>query len=178
MKLLQSLLCLALVTPALTAQEVKFGLQGTAALPQGDLKTDLDNQVGLGLGAHALFTLQGPHAILGRLDYVRYDRSEGNTDFTFSELRIGADYNYYFSGKVNEGLYITGGLGYASGKGEVSNPSGSYSDSEGAIYLGAGAGWMFHPNMGVEAKYNSVSYDFGGESYSAPAIHLTFIVRF
>jgi hypothetical protein len=206
MKFAVILSSLALITSAAQAQDIKLGAQITVSKPQGDLDTLMDGRAGLGIGAHLFIDLDHGHALVPRVDYVAYER---NTDYSYgynasydeyvditkikAELfSIGVDYNYFFSGRANKGLYVAAGVAYVSGKltvdGDVydnsaySNYSESASDSETKTALGysVGGGFMFNPHMGVEVKYHNVSFDTGlyGYNLDAPSVNASFIYRF
>lgn len=61
----------------LSAQDIRFGLQGSVAFPTSDLgdKGLLDKSLSYGLGAHVLVGLAGGHAIVPRLDYTHFEKS-------------------------------------------------------------------------------------------------------
>ena len=165
---------------AVKAQDPRWGLQLTVAKPSGDAGDSkrFDGKIGYGLGANCLIGLGGGHAIVPRLDYIMYKRSEGNVELKANVVSLGADYNYYMSGKANEGFYVAAGLGYSSAKWEITNPGSSYSESKGALYLQGGAGYMFTPNMGAAVTYQSVKYAFDAGDVTAPNIQASFIFRF
>jgi opacity protein-like surface antigen len=179
------------------AQDVNFGAQVILSQPQGDLgDSDLmDGKMGFGLGFHALVDLKGGHAIVPRLDYVTYKRSEAvlgvDFDYKANILTLGADYNYYINGKANEGFYVLAGLGFASGKFEMTNSFMSalnVSSSKSTLYFQVGAGYMFTPNVGAELRYQSAQFsdvdvNVGGYTVavgdlSAPSIQASVMFRF
>ena len=182
---------LATFTGVAQAQDFKFGGQVTLSKPQGDIgKTDaLDGKLGYGLGLHGMLDLKGGHAIVPRLDYTMYKKSdwqgEAGLEFKVNDLKIGADYNYYISGKASEGFYVLGGLGYSSFKWEASMGPASINETKGALYLAVGAGYMFTQHVGAElrythAKYTGVGSSLGvpGEDQTGPAINASFLFRF
>ena len=147
----------------------------------------------MGIGGHALYDLKNGHAVLGRVDYTWFKRDEtvGGSDLNikFKKLDIGADYNYYLSGKRNEGLYALAGLGLSSGKYEGSLGSQNIDKKKSALYLAIGGGYFFTKNFGAELRYVHVKYngidlsqDLSGGltdvSLSAPTLNLTFVARY
>ncbi len=166
------------------AQDYKFGGQIHISKPQGDLDTILDGKVGYGLGAHMLLDLKQGHAIVPRLDYLMFKRSEvvpgfGSVEVKPSLLSLGADYNYYVSGKTNSGFYLTAGLAYVRGKIEATVPGlGTDSETKSTVGLGLGMGYMFTPNLGAELKYNHAKFTFEGDDLSSPTINASFVFRF
>jgi len=183
---------------AARAEDAKIGFQLTLTSPKGDMGDQLDNKIGYGLGVHGLFDLGSGNAIVPRLDYVTYKRSgtSGGAltwDVKDTILSIGADYNYFVGGKTNQGFYLAGGLGLASGKFETTvsmlGASSTVSVTKGSLYLQAGVGYQFTPNMGAELRYQSLKFSdveanvdglgtAGSADISAPSIQASFTVRF
>jgi hypothetical protein len=165
-----------------SAQDIRFGLQGTVAFPTSDLgdKGLLDKSLGYGLGAHALVGFSGGHALVPRLDYTYFEKSAPTRKV--QTLQLGADYNYFFSQKVNEGLYVGGGLGLGLAKFEVELPGASADDTPKTGYGSVFAGCMFTPHMGAELRYTYAKYKpelFGAKpEVTAPTVQGSFIYRF
>ncbi len=155
----------------LSAQDFRFGGQATLALPQGDLDDLMDGKVGYGLGAHLFIGLRDGHALVPRIDYTLFKRSEGSMDIELTALNLGADYNWFASGKAGEGFYALAGVAFSSGRLEV---TGFGSDSEGSLAASVGAGFMFNRNLGAELRYTHAKYD----DMKAPAIQGSFLFRF
>jgi len=169
------------------AQDFKVGAQVTLSKPIGDMgnSDNLDGKFGYGLGLHGVWDLKGGHAIVPRIDYTMYKRSIDSADLKVNDLKIGADYNYYISGKVSEGFYVLGGLGYSSAKWEVSMGPVSVSETKGALHLALGAGYMFTQNVGAElryahTKYSDVGADMGfpGQDLTGPSLSASVLFRF
>jgi len=177
-RLLLVLAGLALVRCGLQAQELKFGLHASVALPLGDIaKAEfLDDEPGFGVGAHLLIALPAGHAIVPRLDYATFKKSDPTRKVQM--LQIGADYNYFISGQANRGFYLGGGAGYGLAKFE----DDSADDTPGNYYLSASAGWMFTPNLGAELRYSWAEYkpEFRGykPEVASPMVQASFIYRF
>lgn len=173
---------LLLAAGPLSAQDVRFGLQGTLSLPTSDLgdKGLLDNALGYGLGAHAVIGFSGGHAIVPRLDYTYYEKSSPTRKV--QTLHLGADYNYYFSQKVNQGAYVGAGVGFGLAKFEVDRPGGSDDDTPNNAYGALSVGYMFTSSMGAELRYTFTKYKpelFGAKlDVTSPAINASFIYRF
>jgi hypothetical protein len=183
---------LALIGIPLAAQAMTttYGGQVTLSLPAGPLSsTDwLDGKVGGGVGLHALIGFEGGHAIVPRLDYTYFKKSEDGVDRKVQMYQLGADYNYFLSKQVNSGPYVGGGLGVATTKFELTGFGESKSDTPTTVYGAASAGWMFTPHLGAELRYTWSRYkpdvtDFSPRGYTgkptvdAPTLNASLIVR-
>lgn len=181
-QLLLAIAGLTLAHGSLQAQDLFFGLQGTVALPTSDLSKEqvLDNAPGYGIGAHMMIGFQGGHAVIPRLDYTYFEKTSPTRKVQM--LQIGADYNYFFSGHINNGCYIGGGAGFGMAKFEMRTASLSDEDTPNTGYASASAGYMFTPKMGAELRYVWAKYKpeiFGGKpEITSPTINATFIYRF
>lgn len=182
---------LALSGASLSAQEYSFGGQVSAAIPAGPLSSKdwLDGKPGAGVGAHMVIGLQGGHAIVPRIDYTYFKKSVSGVDRKVQMFQIGADYNYFLRGKVNDGPYVGAGLGFGSAKFELTGLGYSSSDTPTSAYGAVSGGWMFTKNMGAELRYTWSRYkpevaDFAPRGYTgkptvdSPAINASFIFRF
>ena len=187
-----AVVALALPGTAISAQDLRFGGQITIAKPQSDFDTAMDGKLGYGLGVHAFLPFSNGHALVPRIDYLQCKRS-GHAEFAATSidwenkwtlLTVGADYNYFVSGKANHGFYLLGGLGYLSWKASVTatvigaDPVAPESFSTGTIYLDAGVGYAFTPNLGAELKYNHAKITVDGEEGKIPSIQASFVFRF
>jgi len=181
---------LVLASWPLAAQELHYGGQVTASLPAGPLSSKdwLDGQVGGGVGVHMLIGFPNGHAIVPRFDYTYFKKSEDGVDRKAQMYQVGADYNYYFSRRVNEGPYVGGGVGFGVTKFELTGFGYSSSDTPNTAYVAASAGWMFTPHLGAELRYEWSKYKpdvtgFAPRGYTgkpdvdAPTINASFIVR-
>ena len=168
-----AMLAIACVAQA-QAQDAKFGIQMTLSKPEGDLEATMDNKPGIGFGAHVLIDLRHGHAVVPRFDYTRFTREIDHAHNNISTMSLGADYNYYINARVNEGLYLTGGLAFNNIKAERK----SISETTNTVAFSVGAGYMFTRNIGAELKYNNATYSYDGTDYSAPSINATFMYRF
>jgi hypothetical protein len=182
---------LALSGGSLSAQECNFGGQVSAAIPAGPLSSKdwVDGKPGAGIGVQAIIGFQGGHAIVPRFDYTYFKKSEAGVDRKVQMFQFGADYNYFLSGKVNDGPYVGAGLGFGSAKFELSGLGSSASDTPTSPYTAVSGGWMFTKNMGAELRYTWSRYkpevaEFAPRGYiskptvDAPAISASFIFRF
>ena len=182
---------LALSAGSLSAQEINFGGQVSAAIPAGPLSSKdwVDGKPGAGIGAHAIIGFQGGHAIVPRFDYTYFKKSEAGVDRKVQMYQFGADYNYFLGGKVNDGPYVGAGLGFGLAKFELSGLGSSASDTPTSAYGAMSGGWMFTKNMGAELRYTWSRYkpavsEFTPRGYTgkptveAPAISASFIFRF
>ena len=173
---------LLLVAGPLAAQEVQFGLQGTVALPTGDLgdRTYLDQALGYGFGAHAALGFANGHAVVPRLDYTHFVKSSPTRKVQM--LQLGADHTWFPSGKVNQGAYLGAGLGFGLAKFEVDLPGAGADDTPNTAYGAVSAGYMFTPHMGAELRYTHAKYKperFGAKpEVTSPAVHASFVYRF
>lgn len=193
---------MAIATASGIAQDTKAGFQITISNPQGDLADLVDNNPGLGIGGHLFVDLKDGHALVPRIDYTSYSKSlnalylgyDSSYDYyatkvKVSTLSLGVDYNYFLSGRANRGLYVAAGVAYVHGKVTVDADaydsygyagSGSDSESKSALGYSFGGGYMFNPNVGLEVKYNHVSFDTGvyGYNFDAPSLNASFVCRF
>lgn len=182
---------LVLSGSSLSAQEYSFGGQVSAAIPAGPLSSKdwVDGKPGAGIGAHMVIGFQGGHAIVPRIDYTYFKKSEGGIDRKVQMVQLGADYNYFLRGKVNEGPYLGAGLGFGSAKFELTGLGHSSSDTPNSVYSSVEGGWMFTKNFGAELRYTWSRYkpevaDFSPRGYTgkptvdAPTINVSFIFRY
>jgi hypothetical protein len=181
----------ALSGMALSAQEINYGGQISAALPAGPLSSKewQDGQFGGGGGVHMVIGFQGGHAIVPRFDYTYFKKSESGVDRKVQMYQIGADYNYFLSGKVNEGPYLGAGAGFGSAKFELTGYGYAASDTPNTAYGAVAGGWMFTKNMGTELRYTWSRYKpelnnfaprgyMGKQTVDSPTINASFIFRF
>ncbi len=182
---------LALSGVSLSAQQYSFGGQVSAAIPTGPLasKDWQDGKLGAGVGLHVVIDLQGGHALVPRLDYSRFKKSESGVDRKVQTYQFGVDYNYFLSGKVNQGPYFGAGIGFAHAKFELTGLGDSSSDTASEAYGALEGGWMFTRNLGAELRYTYSPYkpemaDFAPRGYTgkptvnAPGLSASFIFRF
>lgn len=173
---------LALVGTGLSAQELRYGLQATVALPTGDIakKDVLDDSLGYGLGAHMVIGFKGGHAIVPRVDYTHFEK--GSPTRKLDMFQVGADYNYYFSKVVNQGFYVGAGAGFGMTRFDLKAGALSDKDTPNTAYGAVSAGCMFTSHMGAEVRYTYAKYKpevFGAKpELSSPAVAASFVYRF
>lgn len=173
---------LLLAGGALQAQSTHFGLQGTLAYPTSDLgaKDLLDDSLGYGLGAHLVIGFAGGHAIVPRVDYAYFEKS--NPTRKVEVWQVGADYDYFLSGQVNQGAYVGAGLGLGLARFEVNAPGMSDNDTPNTTYGSVSAGYLFTPHLGAEIRYVYAKYKpelfWVKEDITAPTVNASFIYRF
>lgn len=171
---------LALVTllaagAGLSAQDARFGLQGTLAFPQGDLKDGVDSKMGYGLGVHGTFAFD-QHAIRPRLDYTLYSKRDLFPGFTtqVSSLNYGVDYLYFTQAK-DQGLYLIGGASAVRWNIKAEGFGMSESENTTKLGLSAGVGYQWNKTFGTELRYQTSSID---QETTANNMFLSATVRF
>lgn len=179
------------------AQDVYFGAHIGVTKLMGDMAKEeyLGSKTTFGIGLHDQIHLQEGHAIVPRVDYVKYSRSNWarieNLDLKATVLQYGVDYNYYFDGKVETGLYLLGGIGLSYLKWEGTYQSANYSATKNTPYIALGGGYSFTRNLGAELRYVHVSYsglsgatktlgDWLSKTYSlsGPSLQVALIAQF
>ena len=145
------ILALALASCPLSAQETSFGGQLTVSLPAGELgsRNWLQHRVGAGAGLHALVGLEDGYALVPRLDYTSYEKKPVKVQ-TF---QLGADLDYFFSARVNEGPYLGGGLLFSAARFDLTGDAGSAQGTPKAPGAAFIAGWMFTHHFGAEWRW-------------------------
>jgi hypothetical protein len=162
--------------PLQAADKVKFGAAATLALPTSDLKTDTNDKVGYGAAFQVTFDLGKGHALRPRADVMVYDvkerRVSGTDSREYTELvsyGLGADYLYYFGGRMDHGFYALAGLGVQHWNVAITSHDGdgdrmknyTYDSSRRKTTLGAalGLGCQVNTWFGLEARYTTASYE-------------------
>lgn len=165
----------------LQAQDFAFGGQVTYAKPQGDIGGSdwLDGKAAVGGGLNLLLGWQGGHALVPRIDFVAFKRTESIGELKVETVKLGADYQFYFQGKAGEGPYVSGGLGFTETKFVFTLQGfGSDDTKKNSAYFGLGFGWMFNRHVGLELKYDHTSISESGTNYTFPTINLSLVGRF
>jgi hypothetical protein len=166
-------LVLAVPLAAQVTSRPTFGFAVQGNLPFGDLKTDTDKTLGVGLSFLAQWDLPRGHALRPRLDLNAFNVSTyepSHSDYResrdLSAVGAGVDYLYYLDGKPR-GLYVTAGLGvtrwdltYSTSDRIGSGFSSSYDSSKvtTSLNLAAGLGWQFTRVIGLEARLVQAPY--------------------
>jgi len=172
---------LALSTVVGYAQSPKAGFQVTLSSPQGDLADLVNDQTGFGIGGHLFFDLKGGHALVPRIDYTTYSNDYYDGEAKAKMFSVGLDYNYFLERRANRGLYVAVGAAVTRGKFEwidAYSAAADYSYSDTALGFSFGGGYRFNPNIGVEVKYNTVSFSNYGTSLETPSLNASLVCRF
>jgi len=130
---------------ALSAQEVRFGVQGALSLPAGDLSDNAGG--GLQVGGHARWAFNGGHGIMARADATFFGQKYG---VDVSDLAFGGDYTYHFE-RRQRGLYVLAGLSQQNYRTSFQG----YSQSDSSLGLDLGAGYDLDRHLGLQARYTS-----------------------
>jgi hypothetical protein len=143
-----------LVGTAGFAQSADFGIQVGGAIPTGDIAKPVDHAWGLTGGLQARMGFSGGHAIVPRADYAQFSGTVDGIKCKESVFTLGVDYNYYFSRRIGDGLYVGGGLGYLQKKETytapaaiVLDPSADRTKDRAFMSLDFGAGLNKHMNL-------------------------------
>lgn len=169
---------LMICAPAAQAQEVAFGAKATVSVPLGGEgnKQFLDHKVGAGVGVAASIPVSKAGALVPRIDYTMY-KNEDYRDAKAQVLKVGFDYDYYFSGKANKGLYA--GVGVGEGATEFQQ-AGRVKSNQNDGYYAAQVGSMFTKHLGAELRYTYTEYKTRSFRYEvdAPSLDASFIYCF
>lgn len=139
---------------ALSAQDVRFGLQAQVGVPMGDLKDAVDSKAGLGLGAHLTWDFKPQMQLRGRVDYMAFPNvTVDNVDSKVSNFSFGADYLYFIEG--SKGVYLTGGLSLNRWEVDL----GPFNASTTRTGVALGAGFAFNEHVSAEARFVMSSFN-------------------
>ncbi len=147
---------------ALSAQEVRFGVQGALSLPTSDLSDNAD--AGVQVGAHARWDFTGGHGVMARTDLTFYGQNQG---VNVNGLAFAADYTYHFE-RRQRGLYALAGLNEQN----YHTSFQGYSRNDSGLGFDIGAGYDLDRHMGLQARYTSNS--FSDMTYSALNLGVTY----
>jgi hypothetical protein len=125
---------------------------------------------GFGVGFQSAVPLGRGQAIVPRLDYLHATdsgtvaTSAGDVDVSAKAdvISLGADYDYFPGGRVDQGFYLLGGVGVAwagldvSGSGQAG--AGSTTNHQVVPYPEAGVGYEFTANLGLELLYQALFF--------------------
>jgi opacity protein-like surface antigen len=171
-----ALAAIAVAGVSLSAQDVRFGIQGQVNIPTGDLKKAVDSKLGFGLGGHSTIDFSSGHVLRPRLDYNFYPEAKvSGIKNNVSNLSLGADYMYFIEGKPSEGFYVTGGLAAVRWNQEVEVLGVKDKINTTKLGIAAGAGYQFNPTVGVEVRYTTSSVN---KDSDANAIQIGATIRF
>ena len=168
---------LALVAAPAFAQGFHWGLSAGITNPQGDVKDAGFDKIGLTLGLNVGVEFQGGHVLRPRLDIARAS-NKYDSNFTLNTTFLGADYNYFVSGKAADGFYLIAGLGFSNTKLEYDFGGGTASDNKSALGLALGMGYQFTPLVGADLRYTTTKPDFYGQTISNNAMNVSVTFRF
>lgn len=162
------LAALVLLAPALAlrAEAPRYGLQGLANIPLGDLKTYVDSKPGPGFGIHGTFDLNDGHMLRPRMDYSVFPEASFTTvKQNASALSLGGDYLYFIAGKP-EGLYLTAGVSAVRWSFEHKDASIDITTRTTKAGLAAGVGYQWSATLGTEVRWlhSSVSSTFKADA--------------
>jgi hypothetical protein len=147
---------------ALSAQDVRLGVQGGVSLPAGDLSSNAT--LGLQLGGHARFEFREGHGIMGRVDLTFYGQ---NSDTNVTDLAVAADYTYHVE-RRQQGLYVLAGLSQQN----FHTGFPDYSRNDNGLGIDLGVGYDLDRHLGMQARYTTNS--FSGLTYSALNVGVTY----
>jgi hypothetical protein len=147
---------------SLSAQEVRFGVQGALSLPANDLADNAD--AGLQLGGHARWDFGRGHGVMARADATFFGQNDG---VTVNDLAIAADYTYHFE-RRQRGLYVLAGLSEQNYRTSYQG----YSQNNSGLGFDIGAGYDLDRHVGLQARYTTNSFDFA--TYSALNLGVTY----
>jgi hypothetical protein len=158
----KSIMILCLGTLALSAQDVRFGVQGALSLPTSDLS---DNAyLGLQAGGHARLDLHEGHGLIGRGDLTFFSQNNG---VSVTDLALAADYSFHFY-RRQLGPYVLAGLSLQNYRtsfvGTNANDSG--------LGVDLGAGYDLDRHLGFQARYTTNS--FSNYNYAALNLGVTY----
>lgn len=146
------------------AEEPRFGAQvHLSSAVSGQLKDQVDRQLGVGGGIHMTIPLGGPHVIRPRIDYSMFPEATRNAPLDrlktkVSFLNAGADYLYTLHGRA-EGFYLIGGIFLSHSRRELA--SSAFGDQGTATSNKPGAalglGFSLNRSFGAELRFLSSS---------------------
>ncbi|MDR3683168.1 MAG: outer membrane beta-barrel protein [Geothrix sp.] len=148
-----STLALLSATVLLQAEPPRYGVQALVNVPLGDLKTYVDSNPGIGVGAQVTFDLGSGHMLRPRLDYSFYQQATfASIKQNVSYLSLGGDYLYFLAGKP-EGLYLTAGLAAMRWSFQHQEPGIDLTSNTTKVGLAAGVGYQWDYNIGTEVRW-------------------------
>ncbi len=163
--------------PTLSAQGVRWGVNGGLLMPLGDYNT-LDKP-GWIVGGGATYWLTG--GMLGVRGDVSYGQTTHDGGFTGNTKIAGGMASVVYAlapSTASARPFVTGGLGVYNVKFEFTGP-GASSASETKVGFGAGAGVAFKVGTGgmrvvVATRFTSVSTSGSSTSFLPISVGLTF----
>jgi Outer membrane protein beta-barrel domain len=147
---------------ALSAQDVRLGVQGALSFPTNDLSDNAST--GLQLGGHARWDFRGGHGLMARADLTFYGQSNS---ISVNTIAVGADYTYHFQ-QSQRGPYLLAGLSQQNY--HTSFPDFSRNDS--GLGIDFGVGYDLDRHLGLQARYTTNSFSDG--TYAALNLGVTY----
>ena len=158
---------------SLQAEAPRYGVQGSANIPLGELKTYVDNKPGPGFGVHGTFDLGDGHMLRPRFDYIVFPEASLSTASSTvtqnaSNLSLGGDYLYFIAGKP-EGLYLTVGLSAVRWSFEQKDAATKVTSDTTKLGGAAGVGYQWNATVGTELRWlhSRVAPEFKADSLQA-----------
>ncbi|WLT31406.1 outer membrane beta-barrel protein [Geothrix sp. PMB-07] len=146
-------LTLLTATASLQAEAPRYGVQGLANIPLGDLKTYVDSKPGPGFGIHGTFDMGEGHMLRPRLDYSVFPEASFTTvKQNASSFSLGGDYLYFIAEKP-EGLYVTLGLSAVRWSFEHKDAAIDTTTHTTKVGLAAGVGYQWNATLGTEVRW-------------------------
>jgi len=170
--------CLAVVAaPPVSAQGLRWGVNGGLLMPMGDYNTA--DKPGWIVGGGATYWLSGGAVgVRGDFSYGQTKHDGGFTGDT--KIAGGMASLVYGLGPSSASMrpFVTGGLGFYNVKVEFTGP-GASSDSQSKVGFGVGAGVAFKAGTGgmrvvVATRFTSVSTDPSSTTFLPITVGLTF----
>jgi hypothetical protein len=146
----------------LSAQDLRFGVQGALSLPTSDLSNSAN--AGLQLGGHANWDFRDGHGLTARADVTVYGQTNS---ISVNNIAAAVDYTYHFE-RTQRGPYVLAGLSQQNY--HTGFPGFSRNDS--ALGIDLGAGYDLDRHLGLQARYTTSS--FSGVTYSALNLGVTY----
>jgi hypothetical protein len=146
----------------LSAQEVRFGVQGALSLPANDLTDNADP--GLQVGGHARWDFGQGQGLMARADVTYFGQNDG---VNVTDLAFAADYTYHFE-RRQHGLYVLAGLSEQN----YHTSFQGYGQNNDGLGFDIGAGYDLDRHLGLQARYTTNSFDYG--TYSALNLGVTY----
>lgn len=147
---------------ALSAQDVRLGVQGALSLPTSSLSDNAST--GLQLGGHAKWDFRGGHGLMARADLTFYGQTNS---ISVNAIGVAADYTYHFE-PSGRGPYLLAGLSQQNYR--TSFPG--YSRNDSGLGIDLGGGYELDRNLGLQARYTTNSYS--NVTYSALNLGVTY----
>ena len=150
-----------------TALPPSLGVHLQVGIPRGDADRDLNQHIGYGLALAYPWHLGGRHLLRPNLEYNQYRidpqlASPSGHSLTFQAWKLGLDYVMYQEPWVYRGPYVLVGVGLQHA--EVAYPvlsgapSVSHHSSLTTPWAGAGFGYQFTADIGLELRYSVAAY--------------------